>query len=704
MALIGEIRKRGTLLLFIIGGALLAFILGDLFSNRGPAQVGTELGSIGGEEINVADYESRVRFQTAAYQQVGLQPSTETTRAIRDGVWNEMLRDNLLMPQLEELGMVVKNEDAYYVTEGEYDNMRYSNNPAEISEFIKNSRDYQNPETGGYDRDFALQQMNYLESAPEYATYWDFQVETMKKARMYNKYNQLLSKSMYVTYVQGQMAYDEQNIAYNVSYVFKDYDEILDEEVSYEEKDLTTYYEQHKGETKYKREARANMRYIRFVVAPTDEDIAGLKEELTEQVDKFKTTKNDSLFAARKSDNPLEVVFDYIPGMANDPAIDAAFANADSNAVIGPFIAGGYVRLAKIVQDTLPQTEIATVRQISIGALARLDSATMDSTARSVFARVNGGEDFATVADEHNPQKNGGLLPAFEKGGQAAQIDSIGHNMPVGSIHLVDFNGRKQIIKVEARGPLYKCYTINARVSPSEATKSEAFIVADDFSNTNKTSEAFEKAANEAGYEIITPSAPLSKATIFVDNLPNSDTWVEWAFTSEAGAVSQADEIGDTIYIQNLVSRYEEGQAELEEVRDAVVLEVIKEKKYEMYKTKMAGSTLDEIAASAELAAPQLNQSVSYNGSSIPGVVGAETDLVGKISAMKEGVMSGPIKGAQGIYVMQLESTTEPVPPTPEDVENLRKQRSSLVSQNAGGFLLESMKRAADVKDMRRGF
>ena len=58
MAAIGKIREQSTLLLIVIGGAMVAFVLGDLFSNRGFSPAEQYVGEVFGEEIDMLEYQS----------------------------------------------------------------------------------------------------------------------------------------------------------------------------------------------------------------------------------------------------------------------------------------------------------------------------------------------------------------------------------------------------------------------------------------------------------------------------------------------------------------------------------------------------------------------------------------------------------------------------------------------------------------------
>lgn len=58
MAVIGKIREKSTLILIIIGGALLAFVLGDLLGNKGSMGGPVNIGEINGQEIQGLDFEN----------------------------------------------------------------------------------------------------------------------------------------------------------------------------------------------------------------------------------------------------------------------------------------------------------------------------------------------------------------------------------------------------------------------------------------------------------------------------------------------------------------------------------------------------------------------------------------------------------------------------------------------------------------------
>jgi peptidyl-prolyl cis-trans isomerase D len=62
MSTLGNIRKRSTLLLLVIGVAMLAFILGDFMqSTRSGRGGGFFVGEVAGEEISIQIFEERMQ-------------------------------------------------------------------------------------------------------------------------------------------------------------------------------------------------------------------------------------------------------------------------------------------------------------------------------------------------------------------------------------------------------------------------------------------------------------------------------------------------------------------------------------------------------------------------------------------------------------------------------------------------------------------
>ena len=85
MATLEKIRKRSTLLLIVVGLALLAFIVGDFFtSGRTLFGTGTTIAKVGGNKINVQEFQRRYEQINQRMQQQQDRKSTRLNSSHRN--------------------------------------------------------------------------------------------------------------------------------------------------------------------------------------------------------------------------------------------------------------------------------------------------------------------------------------------------------------------------------------------------------------------------------------------------------------------------------------------------------------------------------------------------------------------------------------------------------------------------------------------
>ena len=88
---------------------------------------------------------------------------------------------------------------------------------------------------------------------------------------MNTKYNNLVSKGLYVTSKQTEF---DKNLASNTvdfSFILKNYASVSDSSVTISKNDLESYYSKHKES--FKRTALRDIEYITFDVVPSEDDI-----------------------------------------------------------------------------------------------------------------------------------------------------------------------------------------------------------------------------------------------------------------------------------------------------------------------------------------------------------------------------------------------------------------------------------------------
>ncbi|MBO7441056.1 MAG: SurA N-terminal domain-containing protein [Bacteroidales bacterium] len=104
MAVLSSIRSRGKLIAICVGGALLAFVLGDFISSGatifGASQ--TKMGDINGNTIDYVQFqqqvESRQAFMEQLYGRNALNGNVNDE--VRDYVWQQAVRENTILKTL----------------------------------------------------------------------------------------------------------------------------------------------------------------------------------------------------------------------------------------------------------------------------------------------------------------------------------------------------------------------------------------------------------------------------------------------------------------------------------------------------------------------------------------------------------------------------------------------------------------------------
>ena len=109
MATLEKIRSKSTLLLIVVGAALLAFIIGDFFtSGRTLFGTGTTIAKVGKEKIDIQEFQRRYEEVNQQYQQ---QNTKMDPAALQQYVLNQMIQERLINKEIEDLGIEVTDNE-----------------------------------------------------------------------------------------------------------------------------------------------------------------------------------------------------------------------------------------------------------------------------------------------------------------------------------------------------------------------------------------------------------------------------------------------------------------------------------------------------------------------------------------------------------------------------------------------------------------
>jgi peptidyl-prolyl cis-trans isomerase D len=693
MAVIGKIRERSGLLLVIVGGALVLFILGEFISSGSSGRRGQALGTVGDEEISAVEFERRVSDEIESYRNdFGQQVNSQMTEQVRNSVWQEMLKQKVMMGQVEDAG--------FSLTRAEYDDIRFGQN---ILPEYRNQPNFQG-ENGQPSPEKLQQYFNSVQmNAP---VYHEIQKRRITENRLFAKYTNLVKKSVYVNTAQAKDDFLSKNTKSSFSFVAKRYDSEPDSLYAVADKDLRRYYDKHKGDRKYKQQASRKFEYVLFPVTASANDREQGRNELSELRDAFAASTNDSLFAVSNSESRSFSKEAYTEGNA-DKLNDSLIVNASVGAVVGPYQQGEQWRLVKVAElAALPE---ARVRHILLSTQNGKGEDVQKKLADSLLTVVKRDrskfEDLVVKFSEDpgsNTKDKGGVYDWFDKKQMVPEFTAASFDEKVGAITIAKTSYGYHIVEVLGQRTRQerRVITVERSVKPSPTTFKEVYKKANEFSLRNTSVEAFKSAAEEQGL-VVTPVDELRADMRYVPGLQDPNGTISWANRATVGKVSEPMQSGDNYVVAILTGIREEGVPQLDDVRELITKEVVKEKKAEAWIAKMQGKT-DLNALAGELGVSQQSATdLAYTTFSLPGGY-SEYEVLGKVFALESGQTSVPLKGETGVFVVSVSNKT--TAPEPQDLASEKTSLAQRAQSRVEGGLFNALKEAVGVTDQRNKF
>lgn len=702
MAVIGKIREKSTLLLIMIGGAMLLFILGDIASSGGSILRGnqTVVGEVDGETVDIRDFQIKVEESVenykANYEQANVDAATQD--AIRAQTWDQMVREMILGAEREELGVALTTDELVDMITGPNPDPRIVQaftdrqtgrfNPAEVSNYVRNM---DSDETG------------------KSRAMWDAFVADMKKQRVSDKYFNLIRKGLYVTSVEAENDYVANNKRVDIRYVAKRYISMPDSAVSVSDSDLKKYYDSHKY--KYKQEESREIEFVSFDVRPSQDDIDEVRTWIEEVATEFETVEDDTLYITEQADpgkeyRPIWRVKADIPD-----GLDTVLYDASVGTMHGPYRVGDTYKVVKLLGAKMAPDSVQA-RHILLQPETQNDTEeSLKAKADSLKQLIKSGqakfEDLAMrLSKDGGSAQKGGDLGWFGEGMMVAPFNNAAFSgskgdMPIVvtqfGIHLIE------ITDVSSKSKKVNLGFIERDIVASDKTYQSYYTKADQFARENNTAEKFEAAVVEQGLNKRVPP-PMGKNDAAILGMDNSRQAVKWAYESEVGDVSRVFDLGDKFIVAVVSDVKEKGFATLESVKPEVEAEVRKDKKAEKFIAEFnsaLGSAKDISAIGTAVNAPaEAAQGVNFGVANIPGL-GREPELVGTVVTMQAGQVSKPIKGKNGVFVAVVDNVYE-APAAQNYAMNKMKIANNLA--NREGEIYEALKEKANVVDNRSKF
>jgi peptidyl-prolyl cis-trans isomerase D len=696
-------EKAGVLVAGLIGFSLFLFVVSDFFGgSRGQrlkAKKYYELGEIAGQYISYQDYEQRVQNLIEIYKLSGYTTIDEaTSESIRQQVWEQMVRETILDRQYKKLGIAVSTE--------EVDELVLGNDPHPIVR-----QRFTDQSTGLFDKSFLVNFLKQIDLNETAKKYWLFFEDEIVKDRQNSKYNALVSKGLYATTKQTEFTDNLNKNTVDFSYIEKNYAVVSDSSVNLTKSDIESYYTAHKDN--YKRSALRDIEYVTFDIVPSEEDIKETEKWISTTREEFAAAEDLVQFINLTADSRYAGYYTQLSSVPD--SLKNFIKKEDKKSVFGPYLEEGTFKIARLI-DAADRPDSVHVRHI---LLAPSQTRNLDMTkimADSLIKLIKSGISFEVLAltnsEDQGSSQLGGDLGWFPEGRMITPFNDACFTAKKGEILTVETTFGIHIIEILGVSKPVRKYNIgiiDRKIIPSSATNQRIYSIASQFAGTNNTYEKFNSAvaAQNLNKRIANDVSPEQKT---LPGLDNPRGLIISLFTATPGEIvldnndQAVFDLSDKYVIAFCTRVQEEGIAPLKDVENDIRFTLIKDKKAdvisaEFKKNSEGGKTLDEIARIMGLNVQEATQ-INFRSYSIPGA-GTEPALIAAASAAKQGVVTGPVKGNNGVFMIYVNSVAASAT---EDLKMLQDQISQTYEMRGGYEAYEALRKAANIKDLRYKF
>lgn len=698
MAVLNKIRQKSVFLIIIIALALFSFVLADVIRNGGFSSnksVST-IATVNGTDIPRQEFMEQVQ---ARQQNIGGNASQAMNL-----VWEQELRRVLLGQQFEALGMTVgqdKLDDALSIN--------LADNPT-----------FQD-ETGL----FSLARLNeYVASIrgnKQMADQWDTYIENTKKSILQETYLNMVRGGLVSTLADGEQQYRFENDKVNIEYAYIPYSKIADEDVTVSDADIEAYVRAHASD--FEVNPQVDIQYVVFDETPSLEDEKETEKEVSllladkieyntttksnDTIPGFRNTKDNASFVAEHSSLPYSDRWLYKSDLPKE-IVDQVF-DLNENEIYGPYKAKDTYSLSKVMAvGQLPDTVTARHILIPIGlnptdSITRTEEqakATADSILKvikrspSQFASI-----VAAMSSDTGSIENDGRYESFAYQTMVPEFRDFCFESKKGDMGVVQTRFGFHIIEVEDQKNIQrviKVATVTQSIEASEKTRNDVFAAATGFEVESQKAD-FAALTKEKGYSLM----PVNKIGEMDSNIPGigaNRSIVVWAFNEDnaVGTIKRFNTPNGYVVAQ-ITRKSPKGLMSVAEATALVSPKIRKEKKAEVIRASISGTTVQEVAGSQSVAVKNAT-ALTMASPTIAGA-GTEPAVVGAAFGLSAGEETGLINGENGVFKVKVLAVN-----AAPDLANYASYANQLTSQatpqvNTGVY--NALKNNAEIEDNR---
>ena len=712
MATLQKIRNKGPLLVIVIGLALFAFIAEEAMRSIQSASNESKqrVGEVYGEHLSVHEFQNLVDeyAEVVKFTTGNTALNDAQLTQLRDQVWNTFVNNKLIEREAEELGLTVTDAEVQSI-------IMEGNSP------ILMQTPFRNEQTGRFDAnvlkkfltDYEGMKNNsnplpaeYMEYYDNLYKFWMFIEKNIRQDALAQKYQALLSKSMLSNKVINKAAFEARTNESDIVMAAVPYSTINDNEIKVDDSELKAKYEELKERFKQTTESR-DIKFIAVQVKASAADKAALDKDMAETAQAL-TAGGDIAKIVRESGSVIS--YSQLPVSKNIfPAdIAAQLDSLSAGQMKAPYYFAGdnTMNIIKMINKVSAPDSIQ-VRQIQV---AGADQTTIQKTADSIMTALDNGVAFDSIAKKYNQTGETNWITSRNYEGAMLDGDNLKYiktitNMPKNATEKIEFTQGCIIVQVTDRRAMIDKYDVAVIKCPIEFSKETYAKAYNDFSHfiaSNPTRKDIEAQALKSGYNLQERKDVFSNEH-YVGGVSNTREAMRWLFNEDTDVddVSPLYECGDNdhMLVAILTGIHPEGYRTMEDMREYLTQEVIKDKKAEMLKEKLANAkSIADVMKEKGAVSDSINH-VTFGASAFVMKTGSSEPMLSAVaSKTAKGKFAGPFKGNAAVYALQVVSKDK----TSEkyDAKKEETQQESLNMRAISRFINDLYEKA-EVKDKR---
>tara|TARA_R110001632_G_scaffold6324_1_gene25725 strand:- start:64906 stop:67068 length:2163 start_codon:yes stop_codon:yes gene_type:complete len=716
MAILSKIRDRSIALIAVIGLALFAFVLDpSTLSDFFDSTKINEVGEVDGESISRQEYAQALEtYKTRTNGRVSDMQAAKT-------VWENILKEKIYTKQLEDAGVTIGESD---VINSIINSPSIQGNPQFLNEL------------GLFDKDKFMQFLKDTQESEDQGlwTAWSNYISEVGVSLKRDTYDNLIKAGLGASLKEGQYQYEEDNNLVSADLVNIPYSSIPDSLVTVTKAEVDAYIK--KNPTQFEVDATRDISYVKFDILATESDKEAIKNKvasfLEDRQDLNKataqeitiqglknTTDYNLFFEENISDIPMQEVYlmkNELPLVISEAAIEG-----NVNDTFGPYEDSNYFKISKLTA-TFSRPDSVKASSIFIPYVGSL-GATPETTITEEQAKIsidsiyklvrNNKKKFADIASKINtdPSKDKGGDIGWNRHNQSfnstrfdVDLAEFMFDNKVGKIGVVKSKFGFHVIRIDDqknKQKVVKMITFGREIIPSLDTENAVFQSAEQFALDLASKESnFYDVARNSNYQ----TKPAIGLKIMDDKVPGLPATqrpiVTWSFgrDTKVGDVQRFD-IDKGYVVAILTGKTKEGLLSSSKAFNRVMPILMNDKKAELIKEKMVGSSLNDIATANNVVIKKADN-VSLKSPSITGV-GFEPKIVGAMQRAKENQFYNKVAGDRGVYAFVVNKKDKAVVLPNYEVYRkvISEDRKASISK-----IFEALKKTSQVEDARAAF